>query len=267
MAGRIGVSTACFYPLETEKSLRRICERGVKSCEIFINTISETEDSFVKSISQILTDNDMFITSLHPFASFAESYALFSSYKKRFYDSLELYKRYFEVMNIIGAKILVIHGGKYSLSIPKEEYFERFGELALIGKASGLITAQENVVHYLSESPNFMLEMRQALKDLFYMVLDIKQSLRAGVSPYEFISLLGENIVHTHLSDHNMKQDCIAPLLGEYDFASLFNKMEDIRYAGDYTVELYSTSYESEDEIFDSCDKLRRLYDKRLENR
>ncbi|OQA49352.1 MAG: Xylose isomerase-like TIM barrel [Firmicutes bacterium ADurb.Bin300] len=267
MAGRIGISTACFYPLETEKSLRRICERGVKSCEIFLNTVSELEDSFIKGISRLLTDNEVYVTSLHPFASFAESYALFSSYKRRFYDSLELLKRYFEVMNTFGAKVLVIHGGKYSLSIPKEEYFERFGEIALIGKASGLITAQENVVHYLSESPDFMFEMSDALGDLFNMVLDIKQSLRAGVSPVEFISRVGEDIAHVHLSDHNTQHDCIAPLLGEYDFASLFDKLGDIGYKGDYTLELYSSSYESEDEIFDSCDKLRHLYEKRLENR
>lgn len=266
MSGRIGVSTACYYPLETEKALKRICGRGVKSCEIFLNTTSELEDDYIKRIKNLLSDNDAAVTSLHPFASFSESYSLFSSYKRRFYDTLELYKRYFEVMNIIGANILVIHGGKPSLSIFHEEYFERFGELSALSKTFGLRVAQENIVHYLSESPEFILKMKEALGDLFYMVLDIKQAYRAGGSPDDFISAVGKDIVHVHLSDHNQKRDCIPPLTGDFDYLHLFNSLEKVGYNGDYTIELYSTSYKNEDEIFVSHDKLRRLYKERLEN-
>lgn len=266
MSGRIGVSTACFYPLETEKSLQKICGRNVKSCEIFLNTASELEDGYIREISALLKDCGTCVTSLHPFASFAESYSLFSSYTRRFRDSLELYKRYYEAMNALGAKVLVIHGGKYSLSISQEEYFERFGELASLGETFGVKTAQENVVHYLSESPDFMVDMNKALGELFYMVLDVKQSLRAGFLPDEFISAAGGRIAHVHLSDHSARRDCIPPLSGVFDFKLLFNQLDKAGYNGDYTVELYSLSYESEDEIFTSRDKLQNLYEKRLEN-
>lgn len=266
MAGRIGISTACFYPLETEKSLKKICDKNVESCEIFFNTSSELDEGYINGLSELLTDNGVYVTSLHPFASFAESYFLFSSYKRRFRDALEHYKRYFEAMNKLGAKVLVIHGGKYSLSISHEEYFERFGELSSLGKAFGLVTAQENVVHYLSESPEFMRLMNDALGDLFNMVLDIKQSFRAGFSPSEFISAVGNKIAHVHLSDHNAKRDCIPPLSGEFNFAHLFNDLDEINYKGDYTVELYSSSYADEDEIFISRDRLQMLFEKRLEN-
>ena len=33
----IGLSSACFYPLETEKSVLRACETGAKTIEIFMN--------------------------------------------------------------------------------------------------------------------------------------------------------------------------------------------------------------------------------------
>ncbi len=267
MSGRIGVSTACFYPLETEKALKKICSKGVKSCEIFLNTTSELEKNYISHMKGILSENDVTVTSLHPFASFTESYSLFSSYKRRFDDTLEIYKRYFEVMNIIGAKTLVIHGGKPSLSISYEEYFERFGELSALSKTFGLKTAQENIVHYLSESPEFILRMKKALGDLFYMVLDTKQAFRAKVLPDDFISAVGESIVHVHLSDYNKKRDCIPPLAGDFDFLHLFDSLEQVNYKGDYTIELYSTSYEHEDEIFDSSYKLEKLYEKRLENK
>lgn len=266
MSGRIGISTACYYPLETEKALKRICSKGVKSCEIFLNTTSELEEDYIKRVKTILSDNDVAVTSLHPFASFSESYNLFSSYERRFFDTLELYKRYFEVMNKLGAKILVIHGGKPSLSISYEEYFERFGEISAISKSFGLIAAQENIVHYLSESPEFILKMKKALGDHFHMVLDIKQAYRAGFSPDDFISKAGGDIVHVHLSDHNQKRDCIPPLMGEFDYLQLFNSLEKTGYKGDYTIELYSNSYENEDEIFIAHNNLMRLYTERLEN-
>ena len=37
----IGLSSACFYPLETEKSIIRACETGAKTIEIFMNADSE----------------------------------------------------------------------------------------------------------------------------------------------------------------------------------------------------------------------------------
>ena len=40
---RIGMSSSCFYPQETEASLRRIGEAGAKTAEIFFNAPSELE--------------------------------------------------------------------------------------------------------------------------------------------------------------------------------------------------------------------------------
>ena len=37
----IGVSTASFYPLETEEALEQLGKAGVKYTEIFFNALSE----------------------------------------------------------------------------------------------------------------------------------------------------------------------------------------------------------------------------------
>ena len=49
----IGASSACFYPLETEKSIVRAGETGVKTIEIFMNADSEFEPAFVKNMADI----------------------------------------------------------------------------------------------------------------------------------------------------------------------------------------------------------------------
>ncbi len=260
MSSKIGISTACFYPLETEKSLEKLCRRGVQSCEIFYNTYSELSDGFTKGLMAMIKDSGMTVTSVHPFLSLAESHELFSSYGRRYLDYLESYKRYFEVMEKLNAGVLVIHGGRPVLSISDEEYFERFGTLADIGREFGVTVAQENVVHYLSESPAFLRKMKTALKERFSMVLDIKQALRASFSPDAFIREVRDSIVHVHLSDYNENRDCIPPLTGRFDFDELFSALRESGYTGNYTVELYSASYRDDEEVFRSRDRLEALY-------
>ena len=49
----IGVSTACLYPLETEKAFEYLAKNGIKNTEIFFNTDSELTPSFVSELKQI----------------------------------------------------------------------------------------------------------------------------------------------------------------------------------------------------------------------
>ena len=46
----IGASSACFYPMETEKAFLRIAELGFKHSEIFFNSSCELKSSFVKEL-------------------------------------------------------------------------------------------------------------------------------------------------------------------------------------------------------------------------
>ena len=191
----IGLSSACFYPLETEKSIVRAGETGTKTIEIFMNADSEFEPAFVKNMADICKSYGMRVSSVHTMGSFTESYHLFSSYKRRFFEAKDTsFKRHFDVMHTLGAKHLVLHGIKKPGSISDEEYFDRFGELILMGKAEDLLVCQENVVHYRSESPDFLSRMGEYIGDDFNMVFDIKQSLRTGINPYEFAEKLHKYI-------------------------------------------------------------------------
>ena len=46
---KFGASTACFYPLETEKALKKVCELGYKYAEVFMNAPSELEVALFKT--------------------------------------------------------------------------------------------------------------------------------------------------------------------------------------------------------------------------
>jgi sugar phosphate isomerase/epimerase len=76
----LGISSACFYPLETEASLELIGKNGIKTTEIFFNSFGELKDPFVKELLHIKNNYGIEIVSIHPTFSLAESFMLFSGY-------------------------------------------------------------------------------------------------------------------------------------------------------------------------------------------
>lgn len=250
----IGASSACFYPLETEKSFLHIAELGFTHSEIFFNSASELKLVFVKELCRVREAYGIDVTSLHPYRSFSEGYDLFSSYERRFDDAVEKFKRYFDAAARLGANYIVLHGAKNRIDISLEQYAERFGKLNEVAHRFGCTVAHENVVHFVSAFPEFMFFMNQYLGDEFKMVLDVKQARRAGVEPQEFIDIMGKNIVHVHLSDYTAENDCVPPSQqGLFDFESLFNALHRVGYSGKYVIELYSDGFSRENEILSSA--------------
>lgn len=257
----IGLSSACFYPLETEKSVIRAGEAGAEFIEIFMNADSEFEPAFVKNIASICKSYGMKVASVHTMGSFTESFHLFSSYPRRYYEAKETsFKRHFDVTETLGAEILVMHGIKQPGSISDEEYFERFGELIGMGNSYGVKVCQENVVRYRSESPDFLVRMGEYIGDGFNMVFDIKQSVRTGIDPFEFVRKTHKYIRHIHISDHNESRDCIVPLCdGTFDFKRFFDTMKAYGYDGKYIIELYENGYENDEQLTNALKGLKKL--------
>lgn len=258
---KIGVSSSCYYPLETEKSLIRLGEMGVKTAEVFFNSPSELSGELFREICSIKSHYGMEIVSFHPFMSFAEGYFIFSSYPRRFYDSLDtIYKPCFEAAAGLGAKYLVLHGARGKKTISDEEYAERFYRFNEEANRFGVSAAHENVVDYSGQSPQFMVYLKKMLGDSFKMVLDIKQARRTGIDYQQFIDELKESIVHVHVSDFDAYSDCTPPKKGGlFDFKRLFASMEKIGYDGKYIIELYSDSFQSDEELKESFEYLRSI--------
>ncbi len=255
----IGVSTSCYYPLKTELALKKIASLDIKICEVFINSYSEIEKPFLHEIRKIKDDYGISIPSIHPFLSFGEPYLLFSEYERRFEDGIKYYKKYFEAANFLGSKILVMHGGKNSNYVNDELYFERFAKLIEEGKQYDVIVAQENVVHYRSQSPEFLTGMKKYIGNDFKIVLDLKQAARAGYSAFEFVRCLPDSIAHIHISDRTNQEDCLPPGEGDFDFVRLISEMEALNYQGNYIIELYRHNFEQDSQIIDAKNYIERL--------
>lgn len=240
---KIGVSTACLYPVETETALRRLCEIGIDNFEIFFNADCELRGEIYEEIRRIIRESGSDVISVHPYTSAVETMALFGNYKRRCADIMEVYKRYFEIMNELGARIFVLHGALKSADCSENLYFERYSALYELGKTFGVTAAQENVSYCKSGSLEFLRQMKKQLGDECKFVLDVKQAIRSGTEPLEILKVLGNSIVHCHISDNTAEKDCVAVGKGRLDFKEFADNLKKADYKGDIVLELYRNGF------------------------
>ena len=254
---KIGISTACFYPLETEKALKKIVDKGIECTEVFFNAECELTDEFVRELVRVKDAGVTEIVSLHPTMSLAESFMLFSAYDRRTQQGLDQYRRYGEIAAMLGAKYIIMHGGKDNGILNCEQYCERFLKIAECVREGGGILLQENAAKFRAGELRFLSEMKKHLGKSAEFCLDTKQCIRRGYTPFDAIEEIGENIKHLHISDSTPCDDCLLPKRGNFDFAGMFERLSALGYDGNAVIEVYSKAYESFDEIFESLQNLK----------
>ena len=254
----IGVSTACFYPLETEVALEDLGKAGVKNAEIFFNADCELKDSFIDMLIDIKNEYGINVSSVHPASAFTESFVFFSAYERRFTEGIQNYCRYSEIAAKLGAKYIIMHGGKLNSVLSDEEYCERFMRIKEAVRKNGVTVLQENVLRLRAGDIEFLKSIRNILGDEAEMCLDIKQALRCGYDPYELIDLFYNNIKHYHISDHNLSSDCLLPGRGGFDFGEFFKRLKSFGYNGSCIIEVYNNAYNDYSEIYRSYEFLQQ---------
>ncbi|MBP3242279.1 MAG: sugar phosphate isomerase/epimerase [Ruminococcus sp.] len=247
---KAGVSTACLYPQPLEECLYQLAVNGVSTVEIFVNTTSELKKSFAHGIADILKRFDVDCASLHPFTSEMETLALFSDYQRRFRDAIEFHKHYFDFMNMVGAKIFVLHGAK--AGVTKERYCERFSRLYRLGKEYGITVAVENVSRCLSASSAYISDISRMLGDEFAFVLDTKQAIRSGESPFSFVNAAGSKLCHVHISDSGQFGDCLPIGKGSFRFDDFFRRVNEVSPDCNVILELYRNNFDNISELIRS---------------
>lgn len=252
---KIGVSTACYYPLETELALEEVGKGGVKTTEIFFNAESELKPSFIDILKGIQKEYGIEVASVHPTMSLAESFMIFSAYERRFYEAISQYERYSEIAAELGAKYIIMHGGKPNGILSDEEYCERYMTLKNACLKNGVTVLQENVANFRSGDCEFLESVRNILGDDAEFCFDIKQSVRRGYLPLDMLKRFYDNIRHYHISDHSLSSDCLLPGNGGFDFNAFFEFLRQKSYSGACVIEVYNNAYKNYSEIIESYEK------------
>ncbi len=253
----VGVSVACGYPEYPEITLERLMKAGVKKTELFLNTHSEVEPKYIRSLKNILDSYGGECISLHPFTCGIDTYMLYTGYDRRVKDYVEYHKRYFEAMNILGAKYFILHGSKNAY--PDEVICEGYSALNRVAKEFGVTVLQENVGRCVTGDLAQLVAMKKLMGDEVSFCLDIKQALRKEQNPFDFVRELGGSIKHIHFSDHTEDNDCLMPFAGAMDIPKFISEVKAVGFEGCMMIELYKRSYPDWDSLVKSYERLSEL--------
>ena len=256
---KLGVSTSCYYPLETELALEEVGKAGVKTTELFFNAPRELKSSFIDLLREIQNRYGIEVVSIHPTLSFTEAFMMFSNYERRCLDAQDNFRRYGEIAAELGAKYIILHGGKTSAGLEDEEYCERFMRLKEAARQNGATLLQENVVRRHAGDIEFLRAMRDILGEEAEFCIDIKQALRCGNDPMALLREFLSHTRHLHISDHSVASDCLLPGNGGFDFGALFSYLASNGYTGAAIIEVYKDAYQNYGEIVKSYETLKKL--------
>lgn len=244
----IGMSLACFYPMEPERAVEEAAALGIRVCEVFLNTCSELNDTYLHSLRASCDRHDIRVYSVHPFTSFLENYLFFSPYPRRVADATEFYRRYAEAAKILGAKVVNIHGDRGIGLESVSQYAELIKPLLSLQDQTGIVYSMENVYYNSVNHPEFTAKLRQLVPDVRF-TLDIKQAFKGEQDPYALAEAMGDAVVNFHINDRDDQHICLLPGSGTVDYPRIGKILDNNHYNGPALIEVYSSNFEDRDEI------------------
>lgn len=248
MRMEIGMSLACFYPLEPEKVIPIARQLGIGTCEIFLNTFSELEEAYLYDLRKACDEAHLKVYSIHPFTSAIENYFFFSPYPRRIEDAVLFYERYANAAKILGASVVNIHGDRGIGLEDLEKYLECAKPLRILQEKTGIIYSFENVFYNSVNHPEFTARLRQAAPDLRF-TLDIKQAYKGSQDPDLLAEAMGNSIVNFHVNDRDDAHICLLPGRGTVDYDPIFESLRNNGYQGPALIEVYRKNFDRPEEI------------------
>ena len=128
----------------------------------------------------------------------------------------------------------------------------------------GIRIAWENVSWCQLTTPERVIEMKKWLPDIGF-TLDIKQAMRVGRDPAEFISVMGRLLVNVHICDWHENGALCLPGEGNFDFEAFMLALKREEYDGPVIIEPYLALIQSDEKLSQSMEKMeaaRQMADK-----
>lgn len=255
----LGLSTAAYYAKQqTEEAAALMSTMPLDCCEVFLETRSEYQPSFVQIVKGALAG--LRVHSVHPLGTQFEN-QLFSPVGRQQQDAMEVFEMVLDAAAMLGAKCTVFHGPFNVTSRRKPFDFCRHAQVIrqLCGLAAqrGLRFGWENVHWSELRLPEHAALLRKLVPELAF-VLDIKQAAYAGTSAMAFLPAMGEALVNVHVCDMDDQGKLCLPGRGNVDFVAFFRGLKDQGYGGPVILEPYQELWEEQGEILKALVVLRR---------
>ncbi len=266
---QVGISTASFFNrLEVEDALVDLSSHGVRLCEVFLDTYSEYEPSYIDLLARRLAGRSLSVYSVHPMGTQFEP-QLFSIQERQRNDALKLYEKVLHAGRRLGASVYVMHG-PVRVSAPSHSMLGArvvpvLTDLSAMAREFGMQLALENVSWCLFSAPSIGVELLNRLgSGALKFTLDVKQAVRSGYTPFDYIDAVGSESVNLHLCDADLLAGgdyrLRMPGEGGVDFAGIRDALANCGYRGPAFVEVYSNMYDSMPELYESYARMQRIF-------
>lgn len=256
---QLGLSTAAFYGRwETEEAAERIAELGFDCAEVFLQSESENTKHFAALVRQKL--KDVPCTSVHPLGGYENYMAGRPARQVR--DAFDHFRRILDAGAEMGAKVFVYHGRNTPQLRPLawnlQWNIEAIAPMCEEAAQRGMVIGWENVCWCQLTEPKRVLEARAAL-DQVRFTLDIKQAMRAGCDPMEFVYAMGDRLCNVHVCDWDSEGKLCLPGEGIFDFGGLICALEEVGYSGPVIMEPYLVLIQNDEALMRSAAYMRHI--------
>ena len=254
---QIGLSTAAFYGrFETEEAAAHMRKLPIDCAEVFLQSSSEYSAEFARVVRENL--GSIACTSIHPLGHHERFMARKPARQMR--DALDEYRRILDAGAELGAKTYVYHGLHTSLLKPLkwdlQWNYEAISRMCEEADKRAMTVAWENVYWCQLTKPELVLEARKMLPQVRF-TLDIKQAVRAGCDPIDFLRSMGDRLVNVHVCDWNANGELCLPGEGIFNFELFFRELEEIGYRGPVILEPYLRLIRDEPSLVASIEHIR----------
>ena len=172
-----------------------------------------------------------------------------------------IYRPFLRAAQKLGARVLVFHGATLQNRMDIPQSAANLRVLDRVAREEyGVTVAYENVVRCRGKDPDYFVQLREYYPELRF-VLDVKQALRSGHHPLEYVEELGDSIIHVHISDSSPQQDCLPVGQGEMDTLAFLQHLKQEGFSGAVLQELYRESYRQQSEVLEGYRRLQRQID------
>ena len=257
---RIGLSTSGFYGrFETEEAAEYIAALPVDCAEAFLQTPSEYTLEFAALVRRSF--GRVHCTSVHPMGIQFEN-SMMSRSKRQRQDAFDLFCRVLDAGKALGAGTYVYHGRSSAQLSPLpwdlQKNLDVLGPMCELAAQREMVIGWENVCWCQLTTPQRVREAAAAL-DAVRFTLDIKQAMRAGCDPMDFVAAMGGRLVNVHICDWREDGGLCLPGEGCFDFGALFTSLAEAGYDGPVIIEPYLRLIKSEDALLASIRSMRAL--------
>lgn len=263
----VGISTACFYPdYLTEETIPIIAKMGIKTVEVFLESYSEYNEGFCKAMRDDLDRYGIEVNSIHAIGTQFEP-QLFSATERQRNDASKMLIKVLKAAKILRAKIYVFHGPAVKKDTTPIVDFDKIAKhvdyIADTAGEYGIKFSWENVYWCWFSYPEFATYLRQVVKSKnVYFTLDIKQAMKSKKDPFEYLKAMGRRLANVHLCDYDDGGNLYLPGRGNFNFEKLSRELKNIDYKGPVIMEVYRNNYREQQEIVESIDFLRCIFEK-----